>query len=94
MGNDGRKKPVARPGCGRAGAWDAAHRRAAESAQADFAPFQRRIHSLPRADGTVPDGIALTGNVADRTQPGRDPIRAANAHPVIHLCMHLPVADG
>ena len=39
-------------GCGRAGAWDAAHRRAAESAQADFANFQRRIHSLQRADGT------------------------------------------
>jgi hypothetical protein len=31
---------------------DAACSLAAESAQADFVPFQRRIHSLPRADGT------------------------------------------
>jgi hypothetical protein len=29
--------------------------RAAESAKADFAIFQRRIHSLQRADGTLPD---------------------------------------
>jgi hypothetical protein len=43
------------PGCGRAGVWDAAYGRAAESAQADFATFQRRIHSLPRADCTLPD---------------------------------------
>jgi hypothetical protein len=42
-------------GCGRAGAGDAAHGRAAESAQADFANFQRRIYSLSRADGTLPD---------------------------------------
>jgi hypothetical protein len=28
---------------------------AAESAQADFAIFQRRIHSLQRADGNLPD---------------------------------------
>jgi hypothetical protein len=28
---------------------------AAESAQADFAFSQRRIHSLTRADGTLPD---------------------------------------
>jgi hypothetical protein len=34
---------------------DAAHGFAAESAQADFANFQRRIHSLQRADGTLPD---------------------------------------
>ena len=33
-------------GSGRAGARDAAHSRAAESAQADFAISQRRIHSL------------------------------------------------
>src|SRR5688500_2464536 len=38
------------PGCGRAVAWNAAHPHAAESAQADFATFQRRIHSLPRAE--------------------------------------------
>jgi hypothetical protein len=31
-----RADPADPPGCGRAGAWDAAHRRAAESAQADF----------------------------------------------------------
>jgi hypothetical protein len=43
------------PGCGRAAAWDAAHSWAAQSAQADFAIFQRRIHSLPRADGTLPN---------------------------------------
>jgi hypothetical protein len=39
------------------GAWNALHGRAAESAQADFAIFQRRIHSLPRADGTWSDQI-------------------------------------
>jgi hypothetical protein len=44
-------RPDARPdlavtGCGRAGAEDAAHPLAAESAQADFANFQRRIYSL------------------------------------------------
>jgi hypothetical protein len=33
--------------CGRADAWNAACRRAAESAKADFVMFQRRIHSLP-----------------------------------------------
>jgi hypothetical protein len=44
-------------GCGRAGAWDAAHGRAAESAKADFVIFQRRIHSLLEADGTVLDKI-------------------------------------
>jgi len=49
------QKPGPLPGCGRAGAWDAVHGRAAESAQADFAILQRRIHSLPRAGGTLPD---------------------------------------
>ena len=34
------------PGCGRAGAWDAACR----PAKADFAIFQWLMHSLPRAD--------------------------------------------
>jgi hypothetical protein len=34
-------------GSGRAGAADAAHGRTAESAEADFVNFQRRIHSLP-----------------------------------------------
>ncbi|HEY0017737.1 MAG TPA: hypothetical protein VGC13_15600 [Longimicrobium sp.] len=33
---------------------DAARTRAAESAQADFAPFQRRIHSLLEAGCTIP----------------------------------------
>jgi hypothetical protein len=42
------------PGRGRAGASHAAHCLAAESAQADFAISQRRIHSLPQADGTLP----------------------------------------
>jgi hypothetical protein len=45
-------RPVVRAGCGRTGAWSAAHALTAESAQADFAFFQRRIHSLQRADGT------------------------------------------
>ena len=40
---------------GRAGAWVAAQGRAAESTQVDFAMFQRRIHSLPQADGTLPE---------------------------------------
>jgi hypothetical protein len=44
-------------GGGRAVVSDAAHCLAAESAQADFAVFQRRIHSLQRADGTVPNQI-------------------------------------
>jgi hypothetical protein len=39
-------------GCGRAGARAAACSLAAESAKADFVPFQRRIYSLTRADGT------------------------------------------
>jgi hypothetical protein len=42
-------------GCGRAGAWDALHGRAAESAKADFALFQRRIHSLVVAGAALPD---------------------------------------
>jgi hypothetical protein len=33
---------------------DAACRRAAETTKVDFANFQRRIHSLLRADGTLP----------------------------------------
>jgi hypothetical protein len=41
-------------GSGRAGAWNALQGWAAESAQADFAFFQRRIHSLRRAGGTLP----------------------------------------
>jgi hypothetical protein len=41
-------------GCGRAGAWDAAPGRAAESTKVDFAILQRRIHSLLQADGTLP----------------------------------------
>jgi len=44
-------------GSGRAGAWDAACCLAAESAQADFAMSQRRIHSLLKADGALPDQI-------------------------------------
>jgi hypothetical protein len=36
---------------------DAASFLAAESAQADFAMFQRRIRSLQQAGGTVPDQI-------------------------------------
>jgi hypothetical protein len=44
-------------GSGRAAASDAAQRQAAESAQADFAFSQRRIHSLQRADGTMPDQV-------------------------------------
>jgi hypothetical protein len=40
-------------GSGRAGAWDAAHTLAAESAQADFVYLLRRIHSLCKADGTL-----------------------------------------
>jgi hypothetical protein len=43
-------------GSGRAGVSGAAHGLAAESAKADFAIFQRRIHSLQR-DGTLPDPI-------------------------------------
>jgi hypothetical protein len=49
----GNRRSAAGPRSGRAGASDAAHGRAAESAKADFAIFQRRIHSLQRADGTV-----------------------------------------
>jgi hypothetical protein len=53
--------------CGRAGAWDAAHGRAAESAQADFASFPRRIHSLLQADGTSLDhGVDRPGDDAGR----------------------------
>jgi hypothetical protein len=52
-------------GSGRAGASDAAHRRAAESAQADFAFSQRRIHSLQRADGTVPNQTLKGHHPAD-----------------------------
>jgi hypothetical protein len=36
-------------GCGREGAWDAAHSRAAESAEADFVTFQPRFQP-PRDD--------------------------------------------
>jgi hypothetical protein len=40
-------------GCGRADALDAAHRWAAESAKADFAFSQGRIHSLSERDGGI-----------------------------------------
>jgi hypothetical protein len=40
---------IGRFGCGRAGAREAACSLAAESAKADFVPFQRRIYSLTRA---------------------------------------------
>ena len=46
----GSHRPI--PGCGRAFVWSAPQSWAAESAQADFANFQRRIHSLWQAGGT------------------------------------------
>ena len=52
------------PGSGRAGAWDAACCLAAESAKADFAIFQRRIHSLRRAES------AICPKTARRPKPG------------------------
>src|SRR5687768_3507608 len=63
--------PISR--CGRAGAWNAACRRAAESAQADFANFQRRIHSLQRADGTLPDQIRNKHHFRADHRSRRDP---------------------
>jgi hypothetical protein len=52
-------------GSGRAAASDAAHRQAAESAQADFAFFQRRI--MPFAS------LIQKSPVADAQVPGRAP---------------------
>jgi hypothetical protein len=48
-----------RPGSGRPGAGDAAHPRAAESAQADFVCLLRRIHSLCRRAPRHRAGIAV-----------------------------------
>jgi hypothetical protein len=82
-----------RSGCGRAGAWDAVHDRAAESAQADFAHFQRRIHSLPRADAHVRrlarspfesivlyGGEDVAGDEAAHHQPARALVVVAAEH--------------
>jgi|GEM_PF-6071349 len=59
--------------CGREGAWDAACRRAAESAQADFANFQRRIHSLQRADARYRIRFATSNICARIHRSRRDP---------------------
>jgi hypothetical protein len=71
-------------GCGRRVASDAAQGRA-ESAQADFANFQRRIHSLPQADGTWSDQIrnrhhSLAQAPAASPDHDRTPILSAHAH--------------
>jgi hypothetical protein len=47
------------PGCGRATAWGAANRRAAESTQVDFAFSQRRIHSLLEVDCAQSGGLRV-----------------------------------
>jgi hypothetical protein len=71
------------PGCGRAAAWNAAHRRAAESAQADFAFSQRRIHSLLEADFALSVGVARSA--APRcSADSRDPRLLALAGRVTH----------
>jgi hypothetical protein len=49
-------------GSGRAGAWDARCSRAAESAQADFVYFQRRIHSLLGRTARLPTQIRKEHN--------------------------------
>ena len=75
-----------RSGCGRAGAWDAACSRAAESAQADFVYLLRRIYSLCKAGGTFPNS---TRNTSFTPRPtARSPIRRAAS------IIHPAKADG
>jgi hypothetical protein len=61
--------PIGRSGCGRADASDAECSRAAESAKADFVPFQRRIHSLTGRTPRGPIRFAAT------TPRSREPTR-------------------
>jgi hypothetical protein len=92
-------------GSGRTGAWGAAHARAAESAQADFAIFQRRIPSLPRADGTIPfpsrarcgrAGARLAAGPAESPHPSRlanprEPLPGHGLTVYVPPAMFLPV---
>jgi GntR family transcriptional regulator len=80
---------------------DAACFLAAESAKADFAIFQRRIHSLQRADGTLPGWIrnehircfaaTSTRSPPARPQPGPIRIVVNSLHTnAVHLDAHAP----
>jgi hypothetical protein len=66
-------------GSGRAGCTGCRKCLAAESAQADFAVSQRRIHSLQRADGTLPDQILNRHHSLQRAD-GALPNRIHNGH--------------
>ena len=62
--------------CGRAGAWDAARGWAAESAQADFAFSQRRIHFIRSTGRTARYPADFTAGII-RPAGGRHAIRCA-----------------
>ena len=74
-----RAMPGGNTGSGRAGAWDAAHRRAAESAQADCVKLLRRIYSLMQAGAEL-----LVSRFIRPERRDEEDSRAKAARPLLH----------